>query len=623
MSQKTKKKSFGPGEIRNSQIITTYGPGSIFQSIDDSVIIAGLDAWPEAFELEQDVTKYKIIHNAFLEKICKKEHFRMPQIEDNVRAGIPVNSFPEWGYCPFKGCARLQRHKKSPTDSSGLFYCEDCKSKGFENKLIPARLIIMCNYGHIDEFPWVEWCHSQHHDQTSGICENPKLQFKSSARSFSLSSYYVSCECGKWRPMYGALNVLDTLPDIHSGTDKPFVCNGTRPWLRKNAKCPPPSPKDSKTKKFTQPVRGMLVRASNIYFGSVINALQIPEFRHKIYQAIEENMQTIQNDIKDKRSLEEIASRESIFEKVSQEFSKEEIVEKLKNRLEPNVENELDIRDKEYNDLINTNFEGDDVIDISDVKVDNSLTQYIDKIKRVDRLTLIKVLRYFTRNQPPDPFARIDMNDTNICKAYHSQLIRWLPSVEHKGEGIFFSLNEKKLKDWENRVEVQERCKPILQGYFDFASEKNWQARKIGPRYLLQHTLSHALIRHLSFVSGYNEASIAERIYSGENHNAILLYTSAGASDGSLGGLVRQSENFSSLLSGSIEKSRSCSRDPLCVEDDIETKIELHEPSYHRFNGASCYACCLLPETSCEEFNRLLDRKLLFDKKIGYFGDYA
>ena len=25
-------------------------------------------------------------------------------------------------------------------------------------------------------------------------------------------------------------------------------------------------------------------------------------------------------------------------------------------------------------------------------------------------------------------------------------------------------------------------------------------------------------------------------------------------------------------------------------------------------NLAACHACCLVPETSCEEFNRLLDR---------------
>ena len=56
---------------------------------------------------------------------------------------------------------------------------------------------------------------------------------------------------------------------------------------------------------------------------------------------------------------------------------------------------------------------------------------------------------------------------------------------------------------------------------------------------------------------------------------------------------------------------------------DPKLKEERGDPAHARFNGSACYACCLLPETSCEEFNRLLDRKLLFDKKIGYFSDFV
>ena len=115
MSQKNKpKKSFEPGEVRSSQLITTWGPGSIVQMEEDSVIVMGLDMWPEAFTTEEDLTKYKVIHHPFLESICDKEHFRMPQSEDKIRAGIPCNSFPTWGYCSFKGCRRLQRHHGIP-----------------------------------------------------------------------------------------------------------------------------------------------------------------------------------------------------------------------------------------------------------------------------------------------------------------------------------------------------------------------------------------------------------------------------------------------------------------------------------------------------------------------------
>ena len=38
-----------------------------------------------------------------------------------------------------------------------------------------------------------------------------------------------------------------------------------------------------------------------------------------------------------------------------------------------------------------------------------------------------------------------------------------------------------------------------------------------------------------------------------------------------------------------------------------------------KINLAACHNCCLLAETSCEEFNRLLDRGVLIDKEFGFF----
>jgi hypothetical protein len=46
-----------------------------------------------------------------------------------------------------------------------------------------------------------------------------------------------------------------------------------------------------------------------------------------------------------------------------------------------------------------------------------------------------------------------------------------------------------------------------------------------------------------------------------------------------------------------------CSSDPLCSEHDPEKDRSLH--------AASCHACSLVAETSCERGNRYLDRSLL------------
>jgi hypothetical protein len=67
-----------------------------------------------------------------------------------------------------------------------------------------------------------------------------------------------------------------------------------------------------------------------------------------------------------------------------------------------------------------------------------------------------------------------------------------------------------------------------------------------GERYVLLHTLSHALINELAIECGYSSASLQERIYSrapGEGPEpmaGILLCTSAPDAEGTLGGLPPQ-----------------------------------------------------------------------------------
>ena len=136
------------------------------------------------------------------------------------------------------------------------------------------------------------------------------------------------------------------------------------------------------------------------------------------------------------------------------------------------------------------------------------------------------------------------------------------------------------------------------------------------------HTLAHLLMRQLSFVCGYSNASVRERIYCSTDPNAfmcgVLIYTAAGDAEGTLGGLVGQGEpgRFDAMLEGALEFAGWCSSDPICSE--------LGRQGLHSLNLSACHACALAPETSCELGNRLLDRTLLIGKAaepgIGYFG---
>jgi hypothetical protein len=146
--------------------------------------------------------------------------------------------------------------------------------------------------------------------------------------------------------------------------------------------------------------------------------------------------------------------------------------------------------------------------------------------------------------------------------------------------------------------------------------------KNITPEYVLIHTLAHVLINQFVFECGYGSSSLRERLYcnltdTGKPMYGLLVYTASGDSEGTLGGLVRQGREgyLESTLYNAIEKARWCSSDPICIELDAQGPDGA--------NLAACHSCCLLPETSCETGNRLLDRALLIgtlkDPNVGFF----
>jgi hypothetical protein len=151
--------------------------------------------------------------------------------------------------------------------------------------------------------------------------------------------------------------------------------------------------------------------------------------------------------------------------------------------------------------------------------------------------------------------------------------------------------------------------------------ERRNQEPKVGtPKYILIHTLAHLLVNQLVYQCGYGSASLRERIYAADGENpmsGVLIYTAAGDSEGTMGGLVRMGQPgyFEEILAKAIEKARWCSSDPVCIESKGQGPDNC--------NLGACHSCTLLPETSCEEQNRLLDRGVvvgtLEKPDVGYF----
>ena len=162
----------------------------------------------------------------------------------------------------------------------------------------------------------------------------------------------------------------------------------------------------------------------------------------------------------------------------------------------------------------------------------------------------------------------------------------------------------------------------ILQENYNNSFLGSQHPRRITGKFLLLHTMSHLLIKQLSFECGYNISSLKERIYCGEASEGkemagILIYTASGDSEGTLGGLVRQGwyDTFPRIYKKAVESAVTCSNDPICLLSSGQGRDSL--------NLSACYSCGLLPETCCEEFNVFLDRGVIVgtyeNRKLGFF----
>jgi hypothetical protein len=244
----------------------------------------------------------------------------------------------------------------------------------------------------------------------------------------------------------------------------------------------------------------------------------------------------------------------------------------------------------------------------------HELAAKISAVVVADRVREVRALEGFSRYEPPA--GEDEDTGGTMVSVNTSRRARWLPAIETYGEGIFISVNEDRLVIWENSAPVQDWTKQIernLDASFQVDRLRSKSGPELLPRFVMLHTLAHHFIRQLAFDSGYNAASLRERVYARSHapgsklppQAGVFIYTAAGDSEGTLGGLVRRGQppNLTETLIRLLESAQWCSQDPLCADSTGRSLANL--------NRAACHACTLLPETCCEVGNTLLDRTLL------------
>ena len=559
------------GELRPSQIITTYGPGSIVDFPSDSAIIKLIN--------EHTWLDPTPIFHARLQAKLGVDEFRVP---GTGRFAVPATQFPKYHVC--SGCGAIRSDFVLSEKAKPMCTCR--------GHVAPARFVIGCKEGHIDDFPWTFWAHLK-----KGMCENPKLRERIDNTKAGLEGYWVHCEtCG----------AQNNLGDIFNRTIfNRYIkkCRGTKPWVS-------PSARDNCNEAPVVMQRG----ASNVYFPSIESSLYIPEDSNELNEKLGKYMITLKT-IDNPEIMKTVLSGIHKTDPNLNKFPLEQILSFIDDSLWPaKTLTSDDLRCSEWEAFTETKTPYyDQDFSIRDEDVPHDYSKLIDRVILCERLREIRILKGFRRVEPYDP----EQEKPNSLKLVAPYSCEWLPACEIKGEGIFIKLNETEVSKWEEKTEVKERYAILIGAYNSWRANQGQGRSKHGPRFYLIHTLAHLFIKQLSLECGYSSASIRERIYADGKMVGFLIYTGSPDSDGSLGGLVEMGtkKNMYSLLENTIKSAETCSMDPVCSEITPTSETLL--------NAASCHACVLVSETSCEFSNRLLDRALIKglpnSPRTGYF----
>ena len=599
------------GDIRPSQLMFSYGIGAIIDLPYLSVLVMGLDDWRIDPSVAPRISEERLLRavqsQAGYDRVMQL--VSPPSSPDAIDrfdpfalgnlTGVPVATFPRWMFCP--KCQRLAPLSSDMFEADGrrpeqaCYVHRNC-NKAIRPKVVPARFLVACENGHLDDFPWVNFVHG------SNPCSSPLLSLIEYGLAGEARDLEVRCDaCGAQRRMsdaYGERGKL-TLP----------FCRGRQPHLRNYAE-----------EVCDKQVKALLLGASNLWFPVVLNSLAIPTTTARLDQLVEQNWAILQNV----QNLAMVAfARGAGLLGDFIDFADQAIWETIERR--HNATDELDslpmdLKTPEWQILCDPQgLPDNDELRLRQVEVPSGFGALIEKVVLVERMREVRALIGFTRIAPPGDQEEEAPLRVGVPMALSRQKPTWVPATDVRGEGIFIQFRESAIQAWLEQIDA-----PFLEFNRQFAaSHRAWRTvRGIEPvddgypglRFVLIHSFAHALMRQLTLECGYTAASVRERLFS-RNPNQIderpepmaglLIYTAAPDSEGTLGGLVALGEpdELGRLIRAALRDAQLCASDPLCAEHMSNDGITLH--------AAACHACLFSPETSCERGNRYLDRAVL------------
>jgi hypothetical protein len=621
--------------IRRSQLISPFGIGAMVDfPKDESLMPAGLDAWPRAKEECPPESGWLIREERLEARLSRPgqpiTHLRMPPDHREPDGGaqfanqnVPFVRFPRWHYCHHCGGMEfLTPFSSTPQRCSGREYeHQSCASRPQKRRpfLIPVRFIAVCDLGHVQDFPFMEWVHRD--TPASADC---RLRLRAGRSSAGLSGITIECSCKQKRSL-GDVFRFDEKTGGPLSTQINSLCKGLCPWL---------GDMDTGRTPCGHHLRVLQRGASNVYFSHIVSSIYLPlwaeEISGDITAVLEQphfwalfQQRTVGGKI-DPIVCQTVASITGVDSAKLAIAAERKLQGGAVARASGATGDEEDFRRSEYQAICDGKVGPQSELYVECAKLTDyepEVAKFFSRIRLVHKLRETRALAGFTRILPPDGNLASD----RLQGLKLDQQIDWLPAIKVYGEGIFLEVNADEITKWAATVPgLRPEFVRLVARYNAARTARLQPNRNITAKFLLLHTLAHVLINQLSFDCGYGSASLRERLYCDFSDpsrpmHGFLIYTASGDSEGTMGGLVRQGKpvRLETTLRRALKHAAWCSSDPVCIESKGQGSDSA--------NLAACHGCCLLPETSCEEGNRLLDRALLIGTpqrpSLGFFSE--
>jgi len=587
--------------LRQSQVVTTFGPGSLVDLPRQSVIIGGLDDWKLGTRVRIEEPRLQAKLRTLL-NVPTLELYAPPPYEEEAATQhnppprfVAARVFPGW-YMTQESAAggggrfRRRRLIGEAALTSGVYRDPE---DGRKKPVVPVRFVAACTRGHVEDIDWRVYIHH-------GVTECTRtLWTEERGTSGDVADVVVGCDCGAERRLLDAVSPRTTA----LGT-----CRGNRPWLGPYAH------------EACSEHRRLLIRtASNAYFPELMSAISLPDEDEALKTAVE-RWWTDLAKVTDQAMLGMARKFNSGLAADLDGFSADEVMAAIDRRTAGAASiAEIGLKPAEFDvmasgrpsmgrDTPDSPFFAETLDPSSWHLAGEPLLGAVERVVVIRRLREVVAQAGFTRFDAlaPDEDGELDIG---VERAALARAVTWLPAVEHRGEGIFIQLKRQDVEAWLSRPGVLTRQEALRAGFLSWKTDRPNSRREFpGVAYMMLHSLAHMLLTAIALEAGYAANSLRERIYANDGRYGILIYTASSGAEGTLGGLVESARSIGRHLRHALELAVLCSNDPICAEHRPDDRL-----SARPLHGAACHGCLLIAETSCEQRNEFLDRALVVE----------